>query len=120
MRPCAGSSPHCIQLGDFCAVIVQLSCSAPWLFPVLFCLQRLTSAGMMSSAAAQGCASACPGCVMGITTAGTGLTKPTALVSAQVLIQNLLLLLLFASSLGDISQCLVPQFPSLLEHFRMM
>lgn len=44
-------------------------------------LQKGTSAGATSTTAALACASAPLGCVMGTTTAGTGLMKPTVLVS---------------------------------------
>ena len=44
-------------------------------------LQKCTSVGVTNTAAALACASAPPGCVMGTTTAGTGLMKPTVPVS---------------------------------------
>lgn len=51
---------------------------------VLSCpLQRCTSAAVMSSTAAQGCASARPGCVMVTMTAGTGRMKLSAPVSTR-------------------------------------
>ena len=63
--------------------------SAVWMVTGLMCfaslensfLQKPTNAGMMSSAAIQGCAFVSRGSAMETTTAGTGPTKPTAPVS---------------------------------------
>lgn len=59
-------------------ILSKLLCSHSCLWSHL---QKCTSVGATNTAAALACASAPPGCVMGITTAGTGLMKPTVLVS---------------------------------------
>ena len=59
-------------------ILSKLLCSHPCLWSHL---QKCTSVGVTNTAAALACASAPPGCAMGTTTAGTGLMKPTVLVS---------------------------------------
>lgn len=55
----------------------------------LYIIQRHTSVRMMSLTVLPGCVSDSPGCVTGTTTAGIGLTRPTAQVTV-VLSQHVL------------------------------